>query len=260
MAGRIGDEPLPDEVPEDHPRALSLKLRHKITDGLLKNVVAKAGLIAHGRGEAFDYMMGERTSPCAKKAIKAACALLLLSKHPIISVNGNIAALVPKELVELSETLGCKLEINLFYRTHERELAIEKELKDAGIKDILGVSNKIELDNLSSKRRIVDPKGIAIADTVLVPLEDGDRTEALKANKKQVIAIDLNPMSRTAIKADITIVDNVVRCIPEMIETTKKIKKLPEKELEAIVKNFNQKQNLRDSLNEMIRYLSAFEF
>jgi len=260
MAGRIGDEPLPDEVPEDHPRAISLKYRHKITDGLIKNVVAKAGLIAHGRGEAFDYMIGERTTPCAKKAIKAACALLLISKHPIISVNGNIAALVPRELGELSEALKCKLEINLFYRTHEREIAIEKQLKEAGVKEVLGVSDKTELDNLSSKRRIVDPRGIAIADTVLVPLEDGDRTEALKASNKNVIAIDLNPMSRTAIKADITIVDNVVRCVPEMIETTKKLKTLPRNELESIIKKFDQKKNLRDSLNEMIRYLSAFEF
>ena len=31
------------------------------------------------------------------------------------------------------------------------------------------------------------------ADTVLVPLEDGDRTEALVKMGKTVVAIDLNP-------------------------------------------------------------------
>ncbi|NHI94328.1 MAG: phosphopantothenate/pantothenate synthetase [Candidatus Lokiarchaeota archaeon] len=257
---KLGDELLPEEIPEDHPRVLSLKYRHKITDGLEKNVVAKAGLIAHGRGEAFDYLIGEKTIKPAKDAIKAACALLLLSNHPIISVNGNIAALVPKELVELSKVLECALEVNLFYRRPERLIAIEEELKNAGAKEVLGVHEKTELEHLSSKRRIVDPKGIAIADTVLVPLEDGDRTEALKAINKNVIAIDLNPMSRTSIKADITIVDNVVRCIPRMVEVIKDLKKLQRHELELIYKEFNQKKNLKDSLNEMIQYLTNFKF
>ena len=257
---KLGEEPLPEEIPEDHPRALSLKLRHRITEGLKNEVVAKAGLIAHGRGEAFDYLIGEKTIEPAKKAIQAACALLLTSKHPIISINGNIAALVPKELVELSKVLECGLEINLFYRRPERLAAIEKVLKDAGADAVLGTHEETELKHLSSKRRIVDPKGIAIADTVLVPLEDGDRTEALKANNKNVITIDLNPMSRTSTKADITIVDNVVRCIPEMIETAKNLKRLPKHELEKFYKEFDQKQNLRDSLNEMIQYLTKFEF
>ena len=257
---KLGDEPLPEDIPEDHPRAISLRLRHKITDGLENKVVAKAGLIAHGRGEAFDYLIGEKTIEPAKKAIRAACALLLTSNHPIISINGNIAALVPTELVELSKVLECGLEINLFYRRPERLAAIEKVLKDAGADEVLGTHEETELKHLSSKRRIVDPKGIAIADTVLVPLEDGDRTEALKANNKNVITIDLNPMSRTSTKADITIVDNVVRCVPKMIETAKNLKRLTKHELEQIHRDFDQKQNLRDSLNEMIQYLTKFEF
>jgi 4-phosphopantoate--beta-alanine ligase len=58
-----------------------------------------------------------------------------------------------------------------------------------------------------SDRRMVDPDGIYIADVVLVPLEDGDRTEALVKMGKKVIAIDLNPLSRTSQKASITIVE-----------------------------------------------------
>lgn len=49
---------------------------------------------------------------------------------------------------------------------------------------------------------------------VLVPLEDGDRTEALRRMGKTVIAIDLNPLSRTSRAANITIVDNVIRAVP----------------------------------------------
>ncbi|MEM4954456.1 MAG: hypothetical protein QXE87_03535, partial [Candidatus Methanomethylicaceae archaeon] len=48
-------------IPENHPRAKSLKERMKIIEGEEKGIVAKAGLIAHGRGEAFDYLIGETT-------------------------------------------------------------------------------------------------------------------------------------------------------------------------------------------------------
>ena len=57
-------------------------------------------------------------------------------------------------------------------------------------------------------------RAIAIADVVLVPLENGDRTKASIKDINSSIAINLNPLSRTAQKANITIVDNIVRCIP----------------------------------------------
>ncbi len=48
---------------------------------------------------------------------------------------------------------------------------------------------------------------IFAADVVIVPLEDGDRCEALKRWAKIVITVDLNPLSRTSRTADLTIVD-----------------------------------------------------
>ena len=47
----------------------------------------------------------------------------------------------------------------------------------------------------------------------MVPLEDGDRTKALRKAGKIVITFDLNPLSRTAETANITIVDNVTRAV-----------------------------------------------
>ena len=64
-------------IPKDHPRHQSLQYRHKIIEGMKDLVVAEAGLIAHGRGECFDYIIGEKTSESAKKAMEAAVALLL---------------------------------------------------------------------------------------------------------------------------------------------------------------------------------------
>ena len=61
-------------------------------------------------------------------------------------------------------------------------------------------------------------KGIFSADVVLVPLEDGDRCQALVNMGKTVIAIDLNPLSRTARSATITIVDELTRALPHITQ------------------------------------------
>jgi 4-phosphopantoate--beta-alanine ligase len=53
---------------------------------------------------------------------------------------------------------------------------------------------------------------------VLVPLEDGDRCEALISLGKQVIAIDLNPLSRTSKTATVTIVDDVARAMSRLAD------------------------------------------
>ncbi len=244
------------DVPKSHPRYTSLKYRHKIIEGMKNLVVAEAGLIAHGRGECFDYIIGEKTTKTAKDAIQAAVAALLVAENPVISVNGNVAALVPNELAGLSKLLNIPLEINLFYFKEGRVQAITNVLKNAGAANIKGTNeNEMTiLDGLESNRRKVD--FIARADVVMVPLEDGDRTETLKKLKKQVIAIDLNPLSRTALWADITIVDNVIRAIPEMIETAKKFKKLNTDELHEIINNFDNTLNIQKTLDLIIDYIS----
>ncbi|MFX1242725.1 MAG: phosphopantothenate/pantothenate synthetase [Promethearchaeota archaeon] len=242
-------------VPKSHPRYESLKYRHKIIEGMKKLVVAEAGLIAHGRGECFDYILGERTTDVAKKAIKAAVASLLLAERPVISVNGNVAALIPEELVTLSNLVKAPLEINLFYQKKGRIKAIKNALQKAGATEIYGVDpdKMIELSGLESNRRKVEL--IAQADLVMVPLEDGDRTEALKKLKKTVIAVDLNPLSRTSVWADITIVDNIVRTIPEMIKIVEELRNLTREQLEDIVKDFDNKKNIQDNLTLIISYI-----
>jgi 4-phosphopantoate--beta-alanine ligase len=105
--------------------------------GLAKGIVVPEGLLAHGRGEALDYLLGEETTPVARKAIRAAAALLLTSERPVISVNGNAAALVGEELVRLSKTLGAPLEVNLFYRSVERVRRIRDFLLSLGAEEVL---------------------------------------------------------------------------------------------------------------------------
>ncbi|MHA2050547.1 MAG: phosphopantothenate/pantothenate synthetase [Promethearchaeota archaeon] len=244
-------------VPTTHPRHLSLKYRHKIIHGMKNLVVAEAGLIAHGRGECFDYIMGEDTPETAINASRAAVAALIMAKNPVISVNGNVAALVPDEIVSVSKILSVPLEINLFYHKPGRIEAIKKVLEDAGATHIRGIDedSMTELEGLESNRRKVDL--IAKADVVMVPLEDGDRTEALKKLNKTVIAIDLNPLSRTALWADITIVDNIIRALPKMVEIAKELKEATKKELNSILEGFNNKLNIQNTLDLIINYIQT---
>ena len=244
------------KIPKSHPRYISLKARDLIVKGLKNGVASMHGLIAHGRGEAFDYLLGEKTNEPAKKSIDSAAALLLLATHPVISVNGNAAALVPKELVKLSKLVNAPLEINIFHASKSRELKIKKYLERHGAKNILMPQKNSTIKFLESNRKFANPYGIAKADAVFVPLEDGDRAEALIKNGKKVIAVDLNPLSRTAQKATITIVDNITRALPLLIDNIKKFRKLKlaKKQLEIIYQKYDSKKILENSV-KIIRRL-----
>ena len=203
-------------VPRSHPRYESLMRRERLIEGYDAGIVCTAGLIAHGRGEAFDYLLGERTVPEAEEAERVAAILLKGARAPIISVNGNVAALCPESLVELSETVDAPLEVNLFYRTEERVRAISEHLRKTGANRVLGVEPDAQIPGLEHDRALCSREGIFSADVVLVPLEDGDRAKALRDMGKTTIVIDLNPLSRSAKAASVTIVDEVTRAIPNI--------------------------------------------
>lgn len=234
------------KVSPRHPRAESLRVREQLVEGYKAGLVVPEGLAAHGRGEAFDYILGEQTTEQARRATEAAAAMLLLAKHPVISVNGNVAALVTAEIVELAKVADAKIEVNLFHGSARREAAIAKRLRRHDAKEVLGTERKFStrIKEVHSDRRKIDRRGIGAADVVLVPLEDGDRTEALKKLGKRVIAIDLNPMSRTARKADVTLVDNIVRAMPLLVKTVKRLSHQPQRRFREKVKNFDNRANL----------------
>ncbi len=245
-------------VPENHPRRESLLVRERLTELMQEGSVVPQGLIAHGRGECFDYLLGEKTNDFAMKSIDVSAALLLMSSHPVISVNGNMAALTPRELVQLSKETNAPLEVNLFYRNNEREIKIERILKEAGAEEVLGVGEDASatIPELFSERRRVSPRGILVADTVFLAMEDGDRTEALVKMGKKVIAVDLNPLSRTAMKASVTIVDNVIRTIPLLLKRVQEMKSKRKDELLHMINSFDNRENLREALQFMSRRLN----
>ena len=228
-----------------HPRYVSLKLRDAVAAGVEQGITSIHGLVAHGRGEAFDYLIGERTRIFARRAARAAAAMLRLAEHPVISVNGNAAALVPEDLAQLGKLLGAPLEVNLFHPSREREGAIRRHLEKRGAARVLLSGRRAELDFISSNRRFVHPQGILAADVVFVALEDGDRCEALRRMGKKVIAVDLNPLSRTARKASVTVVDNVARAMPLMLEEVGRMEKKPRAALQRMVDGYSNRVQLQ---------------
>ncbi len=233
-------------IPKSHPRYESLLKRELIVEGLKKGIVAPAGLIAHGRGETFDYLIGERSCEFAIIAEKAGVAAMKLAKAPVISVNGNVTALAAKDIVELSEKLNAKIEVNLFYRTEERVRKIVEVFRELGV-DILGENPDAVIPNLEHKRALCSKEGIYSADVVLVPLEDGDRTQALRNMGKTVVTIDLNPLSRTAKTAHITIVDELTRAVKNMIIYSD----MPANEAQNIIKIYRNDVILKSALKHI---------
>jgi 4-phosphopantoate--beta-alanine ligase len=240
-------------IPKSHPRYESLVLRDKIVKASEKGYLADSAMIAHGRGEAFDYLIGEKTTYPAKRAMYVAVAALLLSDNPVISVNGNATALAIDEIIELARAIDAKIEINLFYRTDERVKLLTTLYRDHGYKEILGsLDDDIEyLNDIKNNRASASKTGIYSADTILIPLEDGDRAEILKKSGKNIITIDLNPLSRTSKMSDVSIMDNIVRAIPFMTKIAEDLKTQDKKVLIEMVNDFDNQENLKESIEQI---------
>lgn len=240
-----------DEIPPSHPRYRSLMTREALAEGVAKGLVHATGLIAHGRGEAFDYLLGERTTPPADAAAQAAAAHLLLARHPVLSVNGNVAVLCPRAMADLARVVPARLEVNLFHRTPERVAKLVAHLKANGADHVLGEDAAPRIPGLASARGMTSAEGIAVADVVLVPLEDGDRAEALKRMGKTVLVVDLNPLSRTAKAADVCIVDEVTRAIPSVTLHVGRLKGSDPEHLRKLAQSFNPASNRAAALSLM---------
>lgn len=240
---------------KDHPRYQSLVYRDKIVKAHQNGILADSGMIAHGRGETFDYLIGEKTTPNSQNTIDIASCYFLTSKKPVLSVNGNTTALVSEDVAQLSKLLDIPVEINLYYRTPERITKIEEVYRKLGVKEILGTDEDdfIDTPDLNGPRSPVSIDGIKKADLVFIPLEDGDRAEKLAKLDKNIINVDLNPLSRTAQTSTVTIVDNIVRAMPALIKSVNENMNNDKKELTEKINKFNNKENLNNAIHDIIK-------
>lgn len=233
-----------------HPRYQSLLLRHRLEEAEKQGMLAGSAMIAHGRGEAYDYLLGEQTIPSAHEATLHALRALKNAERPIISLNGNAVALAGEQLLALAQQLKCPVEINIFYRSPERMSALLERLetikKERSLDvEILGASPNARIPGLKGPRAKCTKEGIIDSDVILVPLEDGDRCEALVAMGKTVIVIDLNPLSRSAKMGTITIVDELTRVAENMLFQFDSIK------MSEVSKTYDNEEALRDALRHI---------
>ena len=246
-----------DDIAADpsHPRYASLLMRHRLEVAAQKGMLADSAMIAHGRGEAFDYLLGERTTDSARRAARQALATLQAAERPVLSINGNVAALAADEMLRLAAVLACPVEVNIFYRTPERMEAILGHLNERkaalGLDvAILGDAPNANIPGLKGPRAACHREGILESDAILVPLEDGDRCNALVAMGKKVIVIDLNPLSRSAQQGSITIVDELSRALNTMLAMATEEGKL------AVDASYDHQAILDEGLKEMLSSLS----
>ena len=243
------------DISPDHPRYRSLITRERISAAVQAGIVTPTGMISHGRGEAFDYLLGERTVKEAEKAEMVAAAYLLKARNPVICVNGNAAALAGEELVQLSEAIPAKMEVNLFHRNPERMEKVISFMESLGAKEVLGRDPDAVIEGIASERALCTREGIFDSDVILVPIEDGDRAQALVAMGKVVIAIDLNPLSRTSKSATVSIVDEAVRALCNIIHHVNDMRN-DYPLIEETIRGFNNDDNLRGVRERICRSLT----
>ena len=230
------------DIPKDHPRYKSLMTRERLAHMVEEGLVTPTGLISHGRGEAYDYLMGEKSIPPALEAEKVAAAYLLRAKNPVVCVNGNAAALDPDNLIALAKAVPAKMEVNLFHRTPERMEGLISYLESKGAGKVLGRDPDCRIQGLNHDRALCTKEGIFDSDVIVVPIEDGDRAEALVSMGKIVISIDLNPLSRTSCKATVPISDEMTRALENIIRFIGELRG----DDDAILKVINQYSSLKN--------------
>lgn len=231
-------------------------VREHLAEMVDRGLVTPTGLISHGRGEAFDYIMGEHTIAPALDAERAAAAFLLKAKRPVVCVNGNSIALDPKGLIALAKTIPAKMEVNIFHRTEERMEQLVDYMVSQGADGILGLRPDERIPNLTSDRALCTKDGIYESDVIVVPIEDGDRAEALIAMGKTVISIDLNPLSRTSKVATVPISDEIVRAVENITRFVGELRGNTE-EIEKIIRDYSSVRTRRDTVSAICESLMA---
>ncbi len=241
---------------KSHPRYQSLLMRHRLELAAKAGMLADSALIAHGRGEAYDYLLGEKTIASAHDATMEALAHLQNANSAVISLNGNAIALAGMELMQLASLLQIPVEVNIFYRTPERMSALLNHLSKIKSDneldvEILGENPDAKIPGLEGPRANCCKSGIYDSDVILVPLEDGDRCEALVAMGKTVLVIDLNPLSRSAKMGSVTIVDELSRVANNLlVGAMQKITRKPSS-------NYDNSQHLQAAIDHITSTLSS---
>ena len=93
-------------------------------------------------------------------------------------------------------------------------------------------------------------------DAIVVPIEDGDRAEALVKMGKVVISIDINPLSRTSRTATVPVCDEMSRALENIIRFVRELKGKDDV-IENIINTYSNKDNRKQVLHQIAGYLES---
>ena len=121
-------------------------------------------------------------------------------------------------------------------------------MESKGARNVLGRDPDERIPGLSHARALCTKEGIFDCDVIVVPIEDGDRAQALVGMGKVVISIDLNPLSRTSKSATVSICDEMSRALENISNFVKELRG-KDSELDEIIKSYDNKKCRMDLID-----------
>ena len=109
---------------------------------------------------------------------------------------------------------------------------------------------------LRNDRALCTREGIWSSDVILVPIEDGDRAQALIAMGKKVISIDINPLSRTSRVATVPICDEISRATANILRFVEEMRDDRSARLKML-DGFSNRECLRATVDSICGSLKA---
>ena len=146
------------------------------------------------------------------------------------------------------------MEVNIFHRTEERMEKLISFMESKGASNVLGRNPDAKIDGLSHARAFCTREGVFTSDVILVPIEDGDRAEALVSMGKTVISIDLNPLSRTSKAATVPISDEIGRALENITRYVEELRG-KEDEIDAVIRSYSGERTRKDTIAFICDYL-----
>jgi len=239
-------------IPKDHPRYKSLVTREHLAECARTGIVSLEGLTSHGRGEAFDYLLGEKTSESALLAGKDCGGPAPHRKTPgALRERQHRGACGTRNRASPEGKRGAR-------RGQPLPPDTRTGTADRDGSSAMPVRTVFSGRSRSASSRSPTTGPFCRREGCLLPMSCLSRSKTATAARcsvgmgKKVIAIDLNPLSRTAKTATLTVVDEVTRALPEIAQACTALSDGKCRSLVAVMDN---RVFLQEAKEEMARRL-----
>ncbi|VUT24061.1 MAG: 4-phosphopantoate--beta-alanine ligase [Candidatus Methanolliviera sp. GoM_asphalt] len=213
------------KIPKSHPRYSSLITREKLIEAYEEGILDEGALIEFGREEAVDYLIGERTIEEAYRSTKVAVSYILLSKNPMIVLDGVCLALSANKIKKICRSLGLSVYLG-------EDLSEVRER-------LIG---RLKAEGIEPKERM---------DTDLLIFHG--KNKILKYFNGRKIYFGLNIFSNDLKGVDVIIIDSIIRFFSNIEEIFDKLREKRIRELIEITKDYKKEEIFMETLNFVIK-------